>query len=80
MENVMASPTRQYKPLTNDQKFAVREAQFQLTNTKEAAQNAINNANQNLMNVIEKIGFEAGLTKDDKVEFNLVTLDFSDKK
>ena len=80
MENVMASPTSQYKPLTIDQKFAVREAQFQLNNTKEQAQNAIQSANQNLLNVIEKIGFEAGLTKDDKVEFHLATLEFNDKK
>jgi hypothetical protein len=80
MENEVVTPAKQYKPLTTEQKFAVREAQFQLTNTKENAQNAINNANQNLLNVIEKIGFENGLTKDDKVEFHLVTLEFTDKK
>jgi hypothetical protein len=80
MENEVVTPAKQYKPLTTDQKFAVREAQFQLTNIKEQAQNAIQSANQNLLNVIEKIGIEAGLTKDDRVEFNLVTLDFSDKK
>jgi hypothetical protein len=80
MENVMASPTSQYKPLTNDQKYAVREAQFQWSNTKESAQAAIQNAYQNMLNVIEKIGFENGLTKDDKVEFQLVTLEFTDKQ
>jgi hypothetical protein len=30
--------TLQYKPLSDDQKLKVREAQFQLNNTKEQAQ------------------------------------------
>ena len=70
---------QKHNPLSNEQKLAVREAQFQLNNTKEAAQSAIQIANQNLINVIEKIGLENGLTKDDKVEFQLVSLEFIDK-
>lgn len=82
MENEVVADvvTPKYKPLSNEQKYAVRDAQFQLANTKEQAQNAINLANQNLISVIEKIGIEAGLTAADKVEFQLVTLEFTDKK
>lgn len=79
-EKVTQQDQPKYKPLTNEQKFAVREAQFQLSNAKEAAQASINTANQNLLRVIEQIGVEAGLTAADKVEFQLVTLEFTDKK
>jgi uncharacterized protein YihD (DUF1040 family) len=72
--------TPKYKPLSNEQKYAVREAQFQLTNTKEAAQTAIQNANQNLLNIVEKIAQENGLTKEDNAEFTLDILEFRDKK
>jgi type III secretory pathway component EscU len=72
--------TLQYKPLSDDQKLKVREAQFQLNNTKEQAQNAVNSANQNLINVIEQVGLANGLTKEDNVEFQLVTLEFTAKK
>jgi hypothetical protein len=80
MENVIVTPAKQYKLLSTEQKFAVREAQFQLNNTKEQAQNAIQSANQNLLNVIEKIASENGLTKDDNAEFHLVNLEFANKK
>jgi hypothetical protein len=79
MENENAV-TPKYKPLSNEQKFAVREAQFQLTNTKEVAQASIQTANQNLLNVVSKIAAENGLTNEDNAEFRLVTMEFVDKK
>jgi ribosomal protein S3AE len=77
MENVMPDPNgRTYKPLTTEQKLAVREAQVQLQNLKDAVQNA----NQNVINVITNIGTENGLTKTDNVEFRLDTLEFVTKQ
>jgi hypothetical protein len=69
-----------YKPLTRDQKYDIREAQFQLTNTEKIAQQAIQQATQNLRDVIERVGIANGLTKDDKVIFQLDTLEFTDPK
>jgi hypothetical protein len=73
-------PQPKYKPLTTEQKLAVREAQFQLQTAKEQATAFVKQANDNLVKTISDIGLANGISTDTKVEFQLPTLEFVDQK
>jgi hypothetical protein len=79
MENVVTE-TPKYKPLSNEQKYAIREAQFQLTNAKEQAALAVRQAEQNLLTIVEQTAIANGVEKGAKVALQLTTLEFTDQK
>ena len=67
-----------YKPLSNEQRLAVREAQFQIVALKEQFTNAIKQAEDNLFKIVSAISAENGVSKDAKIKFELSTLRFVD--
>ena len=77
MENEVKSP-REYPTLSSEQKLAIREAQFQLTSTRESAQAAVTNAEKAYMAAIEKVATDLKITPN-TAQFNVTTLLFSDK-
>jgi len=70
---------QKYQPLSSEQKLKVREVQFQLTQIKEQAAAAIKQVEQNLFNIVQSIGTENGIPKDAKVEFQMTSLEFTDR-
>ena len=73
----MEEITPKYPTLTNDEKLAVREAQFVLINTREQAMQAVQAAEQNLNKAVFAIGQKYGLDPK-KTQLNSVTLAFID--
>ena len=71
------APTSKYPTLTNDEKLAIREAQFFMTNTQQQAQAAVNAAQENFGRVLAGIGKKYNL--DPKTtQLNSQTLEFVD--
>jgi len=66
-----------YPTLTNEEKLAIREAQFVLTNTREQAQAALQAAERNIMAVVESLGKKYNLDAK-KTQLNAQTLTFID--
>ena len=64
-----------YKPLTNDQKLAVREFQFQLVTLKEK----FKQLEQKLYTTVQGFATEQGIASDAKVTFQMETLEFVDQ-
>jgi len=69
---------REYPAITDAEKLAVRDAQFQRTQTREQAQLAVQKADQQLSNTINALAQRYKI--DPKVsDFNMITLTFVDK-
>lgn len=66
-----------YPTLTNDEKLAIREAQFVLTNTREQAMQAVQAAEQNLNKAVFTLGQKYNLNPK-KTQLNSQTLEFID--
>ena len=66
-----------YPTLTNEEKLAVREAQFIRTNTIEQANAAVQAADRNLMTVIEALGKKYNLNPK-LTQISMGTLEFVD--
>ena len=77
--DVKAAEAKVFPQLTNDHKLAVREAQYMLTNTKTQCENALKNAENYLMQTIERIAAELKIEAKDAM-FDLHTLLFGAKK
>lgn len=69
---------KKYNPLTNEEKYSVREAQFQITHAKELAKVSIQNAENILRVTVDNLAKDRGIKPEDKTEFHLVDLDFVD--
>ncbi len=67
-----------YPELSTEQRLAVRDAQFQLTNTRESAQAVVVNAEKAYMATIEKVATDLKIAPN-TAQFNVTTLLFSDK-
>jgi hypothetical protein len=67
-----------YPELSPEQRLAIREAQFQLTSTRESAQAAVTNAEKAYMAAIEKVATDLKIAPN-TAQFNVTTLLFSDK-
>jgi hypothetical protein len=70
-------PQPKYPTLTNEEKLAVREAQFVRTNTIEQANAAIQAADRNLGTILEALGKKYNLNPK-LTQINSVTLEFVD--
>ena len=66
-----------YPTISNDDKLALREAQFVVINTQEQAQTAINAAVENLNKVVQYTGQKYGVDPV-KTQINKVSLAFVD--
>lgn len=73
---VPATPA--YPALTTDDKLAIREAQFILTNTREQALAAVQAAEKNLLSMIEHLAKKYNMDAN-TTNFNLNMLTFSAK-
>jgi hypothetical protein len=79
-ETVVENPVvNQYPTLTNDEKLAVREAQFVRTTTIEQANAAVQAADKNLNQIVFAIGTKYKLDPT-KTQLNSQTLEFIDAK
>jgi hypothetical protein len=70
---------QKYPTLTNDERLAIREAQFVLTNTKEQALAAVQAAEKNLLAVVETLGKKYELDPT-TTQIDSRTLEFMDAK
>ena len=79
-ETVVVNPVvNQYPTLTNEEKLAVREAQFVRTNTIEQANAAVQAADKNLTSIVFALGQKYKLDPT-KTQLNSQTLEFIDAK
>jgi uncharacterized protein len=67
-----------YPELSTEQRLAIRDAQFQLTSTRESAQSAVANAEKAYMAAIEKVAADLKIAPN-TAQFDVATLVFSDK-
>jgi hypothetical protein len=72
-----AHTTLVYPTLTLEDKFAVREARYVLTNTRDQALAAVQAAERNLMGIAESLGKKYGIDGK-KTRLDEDTLEFKD--
>lgn len=78
LEELPIPQVQKYPVITESERFAVRDAQFVRTQTREQAQVAVQNADQKLSATINALAQKYKI--DPKVsDFNMVTLTFVDK-
>jgi len=78
LEELPIPQVQKYPVITESERFAVRDAQFVRTQTREQAQVAVQNADQKLSATINALAQKYHI--DPKVsDFNMVTLTFVDK-